>query len=152
MREELLKNPVFAMAARQFDDVATFLDLSEDIRERCKWPKRLISVTVPILRDDGRTEVLFGHRVQHHLTRGPVKGGLRYHPAVDLGEVASLVVQLRTHVRGFHVNLTGVAQPADAGFVDAQLPGILAQPSLPAGTSVSLLDKPQRVQPALQRG
>ena len=92
MREELLKNPVFAMAARQFDDVADFLNLSEDIRERSKWPKRLISVTVPILRDDGRTEVFFGHRVQHHLTRGPVKGGLRYHPAVDLGEVAALAM------------------------------------------------------------
>lgn len=92
MREELLKNPVFAMAARQFDDVADFLDLSDDIRERSKWPKRLISVTVPILRDDGRTEVFFGHRVQHHLTRGPVKGGLRYHPAVDLGEVAALAM------------------------------------------------------------
>jgi len=92
MREELLKNPVFAMAARQFDDVADFLDLSEDIRERSKWPKRLITVTVPILRDDGRTEVFFGHRVQHQLTRGPVKGGLRYHPAVDLGEVAALAM------------------------------------------------------------
>lgn len=92
MREELLKNPVFAMAAEQFDRVADFLNLSDDIRERCKWPKRLISVTVPIKRDDGTTQVLFGHRVQHHLTRGPVKGGLRYHPAVDLGEVAALAM------------------------------------------------------------
>lgn len=92
MRDELLKNPVFGMAADQFDKVADFLDLAEDLRERCKWPKRLISVTVPILRDDGTTEVFFGHRVQHHLTRGPVKGGLRYHPAVDLGEVAALAM------------------------------------------------------------
>ena len=92
MREDLLRNPVFAMAARQFDDVADFLDLSEDLRERCKWPKRLITVTVPILRDDGSTEVFFGHRVQHHLTRGPVKGGLRYHPAVDLGEITALAI------------------------------------------------------------
>lgn len=92
MREELLKNPVFAMAAEQFDLVADFLTLNDNIRERCKWPKRLITVTVPIRRDDGRTEVFFGHRVQHHLTRGPVKGGLRYHPAVDLGEVAALAM------------------------------------------------------------
>ena len=92
MREDLLKNPVFAMAAEQFDRVADFLDLPDDIRERCKWPKRLISVTVPIKRDDGSTHVFFGHRVQHHLTRGPVKGGLRYHPAVDLGEVAALAM------------------------------------------------------------
>lgn len=92
MREELLKHPVFAMAAEQFDRVADFLDLSEELRERCKWPKRWITVSVPIRRDDGTTEVFFGHRVQHHLTRGPVKGGLRYHPSVDLGEITALAM------------------------------------------------------------
>jgi len=92
MRKELMQNPVFAMAVEQFDSVADFLDLGEDLRERCKWPKRLITVTVPIRRDDGSTEVFFGHRVQHHLTRGPVKGGLRYHPAVTLGEIAALAM------------------------------------------------------------
>ncbi|MFD2255174.1 Glu/Leu/Phe/Val dehydrogenase [Luteolibacter algae] len=92
MREELLKNPVFSMAIEQFDRVADFLQLSPEIRERCKWPKRIITVTVPIRKDDGTTEVYFGHRVQHHLTRGPVKGGLRYHPDVDVGEVAALAM------------------------------------------------------------
>jgi glutamate dehydrogenase (NAD(P)+) len=92
MRHELLQNPVFAMAAEQFDAVSDFLDLADDLRERCKWPKRIITVTVPIRRDDGTTVVYFGHRVQHHLTRGPVKGGLRFHPAVDLGEVAALAM------------------------------------------------------------
>jgi glutamate dehydrogenase (NAD(P)+) len=92
MREELLANPVFAMAVSQFDRVADFLKLAPEIRERCKWPKRIITVTVPIRRDDGSTEVFFGHRVQHHLTRGPVKGGLRYHPDVDVGEVAALAM------------------------------------------------------------
>jgi glutamate dehydrogenase (NAD(P)+) len=92
MRDELLRNPVFAMAATQFDGVADFLGLNEELRERCKWPKRIITVTLPIRHDDGSTKVYFGHRVQHHLTRGPVKGGLRYHPAVDLGEVAALAM------------------------------------------------------------
>jgi len=92
MKDTLIQNPVFAMAARQFDQVADFLDLAEDLRERCKWPKRFITVTVPIRRDDGRTEVFFGHRVQHHLTRGPIKGGLRYHPSVDLGEITALAM------------------------------------------------------------
>jgi glutamate dehydrogenase (NAD(P)+) len=92
MRQDLLKNPVFAMAVEQFDQVADFLDLSEELRERCKWPKRWITVTVPIRRDDGSTEIFFGHRVQHHLTRGPVKGGLRFHPGVDLGEITALAV------------------------------------------------------------
>jgi len=92
MRQDLLQNPVFGMAATQFDRVADFLDLSEELRERCKWPKRLISVTVPVRLDSGEVKVFFAHRVQHHLTRGPVKGGLRYHPAVDLGEVAALAM------------------------------------------------------------
>lgn len=92
MREELLKHPVFKMAAAQFDRSADFLELQEDVRERCKWPKRLITVTIPIKRDSGETEVLFGYRVQHHLSRGPVKGGLRFHPNVDLGEVAALAM------------------------------------------------------------
>lgn len=92
MQKELLSHPVFAMAAEQFDQVADFLQLAENVRERCKWPKRLISVAVPITLDDGTTRVFYGHRVQHHLTRGPVKGGLRYHPSVDLGEVAALAM------------------------------------------------------------
>ncbi len=92
MRQELLQNPVFHMAAAQFDRVADFLDLNDELRERCKWPKRLISVTVPVKLDSGEVKVFFAHRVQHHLTRGPVKGGLRYHPAVDLGEVAALAM------------------------------------------------------------
>ncbi len=92
MKEDLLKDPVFRMAAEQFDRVADFLDLDEKIRERCKWPKRLITVTMPVTMDDGRTEIFFGHRVQHHLSRGPVKGGLRFHPKVSLGEVAALAM------------------------------------------------------------
>jgi glutamate dehydrogenase (NAD(P)+) len=50
------------------------MELSEEIRERCKWPKRLITVTMPVHMDDGSTRVFFGHRVQHHLSRGPVRG------------------------------------------------------------------------------
>ncbi|MFC4992270.1 Glu/Leu/Phe/Val family dehydrogenase [Rubritalea tangerina] len=92
MKEQLLENPVFQMAAEQFDRTADFLELSEDVRERCKWPKRLLTVSIPIKRDNGETEVFFGYRVQHHLSRGPVKGGLRFHPSVELGEVAALAM------------------------------------------------------------
>jgi len=92
VKEILLQSPVFQMAAKQFDEVADFLDLDDRLRERCKWPKRLITVTVPIRMDDGRTEIFFGHRVQHHLTRGAIKGGLRYHPSVDLGEITALAL------------------------------------------------------------
>ncbi len=92
MKEQLLENPVFQMAAEQFDRTADFLDLSDDVRERCKWPKRLLTVSIPIKRDNGETEIFFGYRVQHQLTRGPVKGGVRFHPNVELGEVAALAM------------------------------------------------------------
>ncbi|BDS07477.1 glutamate dehydrogenase [Oceaniferula spumae] len=92
MKNDLMANDVFKMASTQFDRAADYLDLDESVRERCKWPKRLITVTVPIQRDSGETEVFFGYRVQHHLSRGPVKGGLRFHPNVTLGEVAALAM------------------------------------------------------------
>lgn len=90
MQDVLLASPVFHQAAAQFDRAAEFLELRADTRERCKWPKRLITVSVPIRMDDGSLRIFFAHRVQHHLSRGPVKGGLRYHPSVDIGEVAAL--------------------------------------------------------------
>jgi glutamate dehydrogenase (NAD(P)+) len=90
MQNILLDNPVFNMAVSQFDRAADHLNLRPDIRERCKWPKRIITVSVPVRMDDGELKVFFAHRVQHHLSRGPVKGGLRYHPSVELGEVAAL--------------------------------------------------------------
>lgn len=92
MREILLANETFAMAASQFDRTAEFLGLSEDVKERCKWPKRMLSFSLPVRMDNGEVEMFFGHRVQHHLSRGPVKGGIRYHPSVELGEVAALAM------------------------------------------------------------
>lgn len=92
MKEILLANETFAMAASQFDRTAEFLGLSEDVKERCKWPKRMLSFSLPVRMDNGEVEMFFGHRVQHHLSRGPVKGGIRYHPSVELGEVAALAM------------------------------------------------------------
>ena len=92
MKEILMGNATFAMAAEQFDRTADFLGLNHDVRERCKWPKRMLSFSLPVHMDDGRTEVFFGHRVQHHLSRGPVKGGIRYSPQVEVGEVAALAM------------------------------------------------------------
>jgi len=92
MKESLLANPVFAMACQQFDEVADLIQIPQGERERTKWPKRLITVSFPVHMDDGRTEVFFGYRVQHHLSSGPTKGGLRYHPEVGLGEVAALAM------------------------------------------------------------
>jgi glutamate dehydrogenase (NAD(P)+) len=89
---EIYDHPTFRMAARQFDLVADHLQIPEAERARLKYPKRSLTVALPIRRDDGRTEVFAGYRVQHHLTLGPTKGGLRYHPDVKLGEVAALAM------------------------------------------------------------
>ena len=80
------------MACQQFDLVADRLQIPVNERDRLKYPKRSMTVALPIHRDDGSIEVFTGYRVQHHLTLGPTKGGLRYHPDVTLGEVAALAM------------------------------------------------------------
>lgn len=86
------ESPTFRMACQQFDQVADFLEIPENARDRLKVPKRSISVAMPVRRDDGGTTVYMGYRVQHHLTLGPTKGGVRFHPGVTLGEVAALAM------------------------------------------------------------
>jgi glutamate dehydrogenase (NAD(P)+) len=88
----LLTHPAYKMACDQFDAVADFLDIPEALRERTKLPKRMLTVSLPVRMDSGEVKVFMGHRVQHHLTLGPTKGGLRYHPEVELGEVAALAM------------------------------------------------------------
>jgi glutamate dehydrogenase (NAD(P)+) len=89
---EIYAHPTFQMACRQFDVVAEHLQIPAGERERLKFPKRSLTVALPIHMDDGSTRVFSGYRVQHHLTLGPTKGGLRYHPDVALGEVAALAM------------------------------------------------------------
>jgi glutamate dehydrogenase (NAD(P)+) len=89
---EIYDHPTFRMASRQFDLVADHLEIPETERGRLKFPKRSMTVALPIHLDDGSTAVFSGYRVQHHLTLGPTKGGLRYHPDVTLGEVAALAM------------------------------------------------------------
>jgi glutamate dehydrogenase (NAD(P)+) len=88
----LYSGPVFEMARRQFDRVADHLEIDVDERDRLLLPKRTISVSCPIHRDDGTTAVFQGYRVQHHLTLGPTKGGTRFALSVDVGEVAALAI------------------------------------------------------------
>jgi glutamate dehydrogenase (NAD(P)+) len=89
---EIYAHPTFQMACRQFDIVADHLQIPTSERERLKFPKRSLTVALPVHMDDGSTKVFSGYRVQHHLTLGPTKGGLRYHPDVTLGEVAALAM------------------------------------------------------------
>ena len=80
----------FCMALSQLQSVASLLKIDRGILQRLSVPKRTIIVSVPVRMDDGATRIFNGYRVQHSLTSGPSKGGLRYHLSVDLGEVAAL--------------------------------------------------------------
>jgi glutamate dehydrogenase (NAD(P)+) len=84
-------NP-YTMAVQQFELAADKLDLSEDIREILRKPRRELTVNFPVRLDDGHIEVATGYRVQHNVTRGPAKGGIRYSPTVSLDEVKALAM------------------------------------------------------------
>ena len=80
------------VALAQLDSVAARLALDSGIHKRLRQPQRSLIVSVPTRMDDGRLEVFTGFRVQHDLTLGPTKGGIRYHPGVDLDEVTALAM------------------------------------------------------------
>jgi glutamate dehydrogenase (NAD(P)+) len=80
------------LAVAQFDQAAEAMGLDPNLRERLKLPQRSLVVSLPVRMDDGRVEVFTGYRVQHDSSRGPSKGGVRYHPDVNLGEVAALAM------------------------------------------------------------
>ncbi|MEA3507280.1 MAG: Glu/Leu/Phe/Val dehydrogenase [Elusimicrobiota bacterium] len=89
MNEEL--NP-YKIAVKQLDEVAREINLDEGIHEKLRYPKRILTVSVPIYTESGKIKVYRGFRVQHSLERGPAKGGVRFHPDVTLDEVKALAM------------------------------------------------------------
>ena len=79
-------------AVAQLDGVATRLGLDDDIHQRLRLPRRALVVSIPVMMDTGKTEVFTGYRVHHSTVLGPTKGGVRYAPDVDLGEVSALAM------------------------------------------------------------
>lgn len=86
------ESPVFRMARKQLQKVAAAGAIDRGVLERLSLPKRSLVISIPVAMLDGSTRVFQGYRVQHSLTSGPAKGGLRYHPDVDIGEVAALAM------------------------------------------------------------
>jgi len=80
------------MAVQQFDVAANKLGIDANLASRLRRPDRAMIVSVPTRMDDGRVHVFTGYRVQHNDVLGPFKGGVRYHPAVNLGEVSALAM------------------------------------------------------------
>jgi glutamate dehydrogenase (NAD(P)+) len=79
-------------AVAQLDQVAAHIKLDEGLQKRLRRAQRALIVSVPTRMDDGRVEVFEGYRVQHDNSFGPTKGGVRYHPDVNLDEVTALAM------------------------------------------------------------
>jgi glutamate dehydrogenase (NAD(P)+) len=87
------QSKMYQEAVAQFDRVAALMDLDHNIWDRLRYPQRSLVVTFPYRKDKySDVATLFGYRVQHVLTMGPTKGGIRYAPDVNLGEVAALAM------------------------------------------------------------
>jgi len=86
-------SPMFRLAQQQFLHAAERMGLDENIRDRLLYPQRTLLVSFPTRRDEySEVETVFGYRVQHVLTMGPTKGGIRFHTDVNLGEVSALAM------------------------------------------------------------
>lgn len=88
-----LESPLYAEEVSRFNRVAERMGLDENVAERLRVPQRAMVVTFPYRHDDySEVDSLFGYRVQHVLTMGPTKGGIRFAPDVNLGEIAALAM------------------------------------------------------------
>ena len=84
------KSGLWSTVLTQLDEVAERLHLDPGIHAILRQPERELTVAVPVQMDDGQVEVFTGYRIQHSSARGPCKGGIRYHPQVNLSEVRAL--------------------------------------------------------------
>jgi glutamate dehydrogenase (NAD(P)+) len=83
-------NELFKNVVKQIDETCSLAGIDPNVGDRLKRPKRALVVSVPVRMDDGSIHVFEGYRVQHNMTLGPGKGGIRYHQDVSLSEVAAL--------------------------------------------------------------
>jgi glutamate dehydrogenase (NAD(P)+) len=83
---------VWTMAQQQLDDVAAIIGLNESVHSFLREPRRVLEVSIPVLMDSGTFRMYRGFRVQHNVSRGPGKGGIRFHPDVSLDEVKALAM------------------------------------------------------------
>ncbi len=88
--EALTGGALYQNTMKIVEDAGKLISLSPNVLERLKFPRRALIVSVPVKMDDGRVKVFTGYRVQHNQMLGPFKGGIRYHPQVELSEVAAL--------------------------------------------------------------
>lgn len=85
-----MSKDLYQDALSVLENAAKHTNLHPEVLEKLKHPRSILQVSIPVRMDDGRQRVFQGYRVRHDDTRGPTKGGIRYHPDVDLSEVKAL--------------------------------------------------------------
>ena len=97
-----MKSDPWEAILERLDDAAKLAGLDDDVHRLLRTPRRVLEVAVPVRMDDGRVEVFLGWRIHHDTTRGPAKGGIRFHPDVDAREISALAagMTLKTAVLG----------------------------------------------------
>jgi glutamate dehydrogenase (NAD(P)+) len=123
------------------------MNMDPNVLERLKYPKRAMQVSVPVRLDDGTVKVFEGYRVQHSLTLGPGKGGVRYHPHVSLSETAALAMLMT-----FKNSLVGLPLGGAKGGIKVD-PNDLSRAELQAmtrryTTEISMIIGPEKDIPA----
>lgn len=83
---------VLEMARQQLAIAAKYLELDNGLHQVLASPAKTLIVRFPVVMDNGEVQVFEGYRVQHNASRGPTKGGIRYHPEVDVNETSALAM------------------------------------------------------------
>jgi glutamate dehydrogenase (NADP+) len=102
-----MPTPLLSDANRRLERALKYAKISEDASERLKYPKASLTVSIPVRMDDGSLRVFQGYRVRYDDTRGPTKGGIRFHPKVTLDEVQSLAFWMTFKCAALNLPLGG---------------------------------------------
>jgi glutamate dehydrogenase (NAD(P)+) len=84
----------WAAILERIDDAATLASLDPNVHRQLRVPERILEVAVPVRMDDGHVEVFTGWRIHHNTSRGPAKGGIRFHPALQAREISALAADM----------------------------------------------------------
>jgi len=136
------KPTVYDNVIKQFNKAADLMKLDADVRQILARTENEIIVNFPVKMDDGRIEMFTGYRVQHNNALGPYKGGLRFHPAVDIDEVRALATWMTWKGALTNIPFGGAKGGFSSILVSARWPSwktlLVASPSLLGAISVRI--------------
>lgn len=144
-------NPLYTSTLAALDQAAQALQLDKGIWQILRRSKRELTVHFPVRMDDGSVRVFEGFRIQHNVVRGPAKGGIRYHPAVDLDEVRALAMLMTWKCALVNIPFGG-AKGGVACEPRALSPGELERLTRRYATEISIVIGPQYDIPAPDLG